>query len=280
MTGMLIVSLSSIPPRFGKIGESLQSLLGQTAKIDKIYLYIPNHYNRFPDWDGSLPQVPEGVEIRRTDKDLGPATKVLAAAREFRGQDVDILLCDDDRRYERNWAKGLLRGKAQHPGAAIAYLGLQAHMISTSTTPRTHQPRAERSWRITDVEFQLTFLWRQILAGRNWRQVGEPRRRVFKKSGYVDIFEGCAGVLLRPEFFDDVAYDIPPVLRSVDDVWLSGMLARADVPIWLQGNIHEPACTEAEAFDPLVTSIVDGADRATANRLAVEYMQENFGVWL
>ena len=76
----LIVSLSSIPPRFHKIGATLQALLGQSARIDRICLYIPEVYRRFPDWDGSLPEVPEGIEIHRTEADLGPATKVLAAA--------------------------------------------------------------------------------------------------------------------------------------------------------------------------------------------------------
>jgi len=280
MSARTIVTLSSIPPRFAEIGATLQCLVRQRAQISGIYLYIPDTYARFPDWDGTLPLVPDGVEIRRTPHDLGPATKVLAAAREFRGQDVDILFCDDDRAYPPGWAARFLADRTRHPDAAIANLGLQAHMIADSTAPRIHQPRSERSWRITDVEFQLKFLWNQIRAGRNWRAAGEPRRRVFKRSGYVDIFEGCAGVLVRPDWFDEVAFDIPPVLRTVDDVWLSGMLARADVPIWLHGNIHEPACTDAEPFAPLVTSVIDGTDRATANRLAVEYMQNTFQVWL
>ena len=276
---LLIIALSSIPPRFPKIGGTLNALLTQTAPIDRICLYIPQTYRRFPEWDGTLPEVPEGVEIHRTDADLGPATKILAAAQEFRGQDVDILFCDDDRLYPPDWAARFLHDRARHPGAAIANLGVQAHTVTTSTEPRARQPRADRSWRITDVEFQLKFLWRQIMAGRDWRGVPEPARRVIKKSGYVDIFEGCAGVMVKPDWFDDVAYAIPPVLWTVDDVWLSGMLARMDIPIWLHGNIHEPGDTEAEQFDPLVTSIVDGVDRHTANRMAVEYMQETFGVW-
>lgn len=274
----LVISISTIPPRFGEIGATLQSLLAQTAKVDAVTVWIPKRYRRFGDWDGTLPEVPHGVEIRRCEEDLGPATKVLAAAEAYRGQDVDILFGDDDRDYPARWAERFLRNKAKRPGAAIANLGLQAHMIAPSTEPRKYQPRSERSWRMTDVEFQAKFLWRQLRALR-W-DVNEPRRRVFKRSGYVDIFEGCAGVLVRPDWFDDVAYDIPTELRHVDDVWLSGMLARADVPIWLHGNIPEPACTDAEPFAPLVTSVVEGLDRATANRLGVEYMQTTFGVWL
>ncbi|KMW59972.1 hypothetical protein AIOL_000121 [Candidatus Rhodobacter oscarellae] len=274
----LVISLSTIPPRFDKIGATLEGLRAQTAPVEAIRLYIPQSYRRFPDWDGALPAVPAGVEIHRCAEDFGPATKILPAARDLRGQDVEILFGDDDRAYPPHWAARFLQDRARHPGAAIANLGLQAHMIAKSTRPRAHQPRSERTWRITDIEFQAKFLWRQLRARR--LNVEEPRRRVFKRSGYVDIFEGCAGVLVRPEFFDDVAYDIPEPLRHVDDIWLSGMLARMGVPIWLHGNIHEPACTEAEPFAPLVTSVVEGLDRASANRLGVEHMQRKFGIWL
>ena len=107
----------------------------------------------------------------------------------------------------------------------------------------------------------------------------EPGRRVWKRSGYVDIFEGCGGVLVRPEFFDDTAFDIPDLARSVDDVWLSGMLAAHGVPIWLDGNRYEPENTAAESFDPLVTSVIDGADRADSNRAAIQYLQKTYGIW-
>ena len=46
---MLIISLSSIPPRFPKIGETLGCLLNQTVKADRILLHIPQSYRRFPD---------------------------------------------------------------------------------------------------------------------------------------------------------------------------------------------------------------------------------------
>lgn len=73
----LVVSLSSIPPRFDKLEPVLNALLAQTAKIDEIRLYLPKTYRRFPDYDGSLPDVPRGVRIMRPNDDLGPASKVL-----------------------------------------------------------------------------------------------------------------------------------------------------------------------------------------------------------
>ena len=271
---MLVISLSTIPSRFAQLGETLDCLLAQTAQVDAINLYIPAHYNRFPDWDGQVPDVPDGITIRRTDQDFGPATKVLAAAREFAGQNCEILFCDDDRAYPPDWAAGFLAARSAHQDCAIAALGFHANEGA-----RNLQPRALRRWRITDLEFQARFFMRKITSRLTGRAVTEPGRRVWKRSGYVDIFEGCGGVLVRPEFFDDTAFDIPDLARSVDDVWLSGMLAAHGVPIWLDGNRYEPENTAAECFDPLVTSVIDGADRADSNRAAIQYLQKTYGIW-
>lgn len=277
---MLIISLSSIPPRFAELGPTLDSLLGQTADVDHILLYIPMAYRRFPDWDGQLPEVPEGVEIRRADDDFGPGTKVLAAARDFRGVDCEILFCDDDRRYHRRMAEQFLRARQIRKGCCIANLGFQVSEVAQSSTERPFLPQVQRSWRITDLDFQLRYLLREIRAGRHWRGVDAPWRRVYKKSGFVDVFEGCGGAMVRPEFFDDATFDIPPVLWTVDDVWLSGSMARMGIPIWLRGNQFPPDETKAKEHAPLVKSIVDGADRQTANAQAIRYFQETYGIWL
>ena len=93
---MLIISLSAIPARFPKIGPILDSLVNQTAQVDKILLYIPNSYRRFPDWDGSLPDVPEGVEIRRTDDDIAVGiAKFLGGAKHFGGRAKIIIRTPD-----------------------------------------------------------------------------------------------------------------------------------------------------------------------------------------
>ncbi len=275
----LVISLSAIPPRFEKVWQTLETLVAQSAETEAVLLYIPEAYRRFPEWNGKVPGVPAGVEIRRIDQDWGPATKVLAAAREFRGQDVDILFCDDDRWYPPGWAQRFVDVKARHPGCVIAHLGMEAHWVEPGGEARDLQPRGVRRWRITDVEFQLRHLLQDL---RYWRS-DAPRsrltRRILKRSGYMDIFEGCAGVLVRPEHFDEAAYDIPPVLWSVDDVWLSGMIGRMGVPIWVEGNIHEPEDTEAEDQAPLHAFATEGAGRDEANRQAVRYMRETYGIW-
>ncbi len=272
----LIVTLSTIPPRFGRIGPTLGCLLAQRRPADRILLYIPEIYRRYPDWDGHLPAVPAGVEIRRVAEDFGPATKVLPAAREFAGRDCRLLFCDDDRAYPPDWSERLLRAAEAHPGAAVAALGFEAATVGGGAGPREAQPRAVRRWRITDAEFHARVLWRR------WRQgaaAPDPGRRVYRRSGHVDIFEGCGGVVVRPGFFDAEAFRIPDLARTVDDVWLSGMLARRGIPIWLEANLREPENTAAEPFDPLVTSDLGGIPRAEANRRAVNHLRERYGLW-
>ncbi|MEL7114156.1 MAG: glycosyltransferase family 2 protein [Pseudomonadota bacterium] len=270
----LVFTLSSVPPRFAKIGPVLESLAAQA--VDRVLLYIPQSYRRFPDWDGTLPAVPSGIEIMRCPDDLGPATKVLPAARDFEGQNVDILFADDDHIYGPGWAASFPPIKARHPNAVIAQGGWQADAYADSTMVRDLSPRAVRRWRVTDVEFQLRYLVQDITQGRD---LTAPPRRVFKRSGYVDVFEGYAGVLVRPNMFDDSFYDIPPVLWGVDDVWLSGKLTLKGYPIWLEGGILDPQQAESERHAPLAKSVIDGADRRNANRLGVEYFQRTHSIW-
>ncbi len=192
---------------------------------------------------------------------------------------MDILFCDDDRWYDPGWAQKFLDAKARHPGCIIAHLGLEAHWLVPGGEARINLPRAVRRWRVSDVGFQLRFFWQDLMHWRRRKQIPQPRRKTFKRSGYADIFEGCAGVLVRPEHFDDVAFDIPPVLWSVDDIWLSGMVGRLGVPIWVEANIREPIDTEAERFSPLYAFTFDGAGRNEANRQGVRYMRETYGIW-
>ena len=118
-----IISLTSIPPRFPHLSETLNSLLNQNADIDAIILYIPREYKRFEYDVNNLPQVPSGVQIRITEQDFGPATKILPAAREYAEEDVAIIFCDDDKIYDPNWAGRLINAAQKQLDCAIVEAG-------------------------------------------------------------------------------------------------------------------------------------------------------------
>ena len=152
--------------------------------------------------------------------------------------------------------------------------------VVKGSAERELQPRAETREPQHDGEFKLKFLWMRIRAGRNWRKVRPPERRLFRRSGYIDIFEGCGGVLVRPDFFDEQVFDIPPEAWSVDDIWLSACLARRDVPIWLVAHLFSPPNTDAQAQAPLAEAMIDGLKRSKANQAAVRYAKDHFGIWI
>ncbi len=277
---MNIITLTSIPPRFDDLELSLNSLLQQTAQIDRIILYISKNYRRFPDYDGTLPKVPEGIEIQVVDEDYGPATKVLPAVRAFQGQDVNILFCDDDRIYLPNWAESLLRASEQHPGCAICVSVLIAAEHGADGFVPKLQPRAVFNPKNRDVEYRLRRIWRQLDPFNLYTSANKPARRVLKSPGYTDIFEGVSGVLVRPEFFDDLVYDIPDQLWAVDDVWLSGHVTRRGIPIWATTDTRASIETPVHRTTPLHSATIDGLKRDDANARCIKYFQDTYGVWV
>lgn len=111
----LIVTLTSIPPRFGGLGARLEAILAQ--RPDALCLTIPDHYARFPDWEGARPALPKGVTLLG-GTDHGPASKVVAAAAVF--PEADLLICDDDCAYGDGWLDAFRSARQKHPDAAIA----------------------------------------------------------------------------------------------------------------------------------------------------------------
>ncbi|MDA7428166.1 hypothetical protein PGB28_06830 [Primorskyibacter aestuariivivens] len=100
---MLVISLTSIQPRFADLGPTLERLLVQGA--DAVWLCLPRKSRRFEACD--VPPVPDRVRIIWSDVDYGPATKLIPAARALRGQGARLIYCDDDCIYPTGWAKAL-----------------------------------------------------------------------------------------------------------------------------------------------------------------------------
>ncbi len=263
----LIVTLSSIPPRFGHLGPTLRSLLEQREPIQEVQIWLPRRYRRFPNWDGQLPEVPRGVVIHRCDEDLGPATKILPAVRAFAGQEVDLLYCDDDRLFDPGWAARFAVERVKRPGTAIAEAGwdiLDISRIARSPErlPRMGKGRDEPGYRLK----------RRLSLG-----LWSPPR--FARSGYVDVAGGYGGVLVRPDFLGPNAFDVPPELRVVDDPWLSGCLEANGVPIWLNAAGSLAREQRAGRIDALLRLRESGTGRRQANAACVAWHRQHHGIW-
>lgn len=277
---MKVISLTTIPSRMPHIGPTLQSLLNQRTAFDEINLYIPKHYRRFPDYDGSLPDVPEGISLRQVDEDFGPASKVLHAVRDYADQACEILFCDDDRLYPPDWTESFLQARHHKPTAAIANMAFElTDWIIQDEFTRLNQPRAlSRNAKLHTRHHIDTLLWRLGLLKKPGNE--PPHRRYIYKAGYRDFFQGYGGVMIRPEFFPKEVFDIPDIFWAVDDIWLSGMLAVAGIPIWVPANVRAGSDrTSADASDPLHAAIIDNANRQEADRACVEFFRETYGIW-
>ena len=98
---MIYVSLSTIPQRLKNLYESVESLLKQTRKPDKIFINIPFKYTRFSEIidDDQIPKFDSSiVEVTRCE-DCGPGTKLLGSLNKFEKNSL-VILADDDHLYE------------------------------------------------------------------------------------------------------------------------------------------------------------------------------------
>lgn len=265
----LVISLTSIPPRFPYLGETLASLVNQHADVAAVNIYIPRKYRRFGFSEADAPNFIPGVNVRLVDTDYGPATKVLPAAREYRGQDVRILFCDDDKVYDANWAQRFVDCSDQHPGCCIVEEGGDVSNYSNHNFSGSLQPRSSR------INKDLSYRLKRAVSLGTWK----PRKNV--GSGYVDVLEGWGGVLVRPEFFTDAAFDIPDILWMVDDIWLSGQLAVNQVPIWLNGEdkIRTKGNSNEVKEAALRNLVHEGYGRTEANQACVDYFRKRHGIW-
>lgn len=267
----LIISLTTIPPRFPFIHENLAALRAQTADVAAINLYIPRKYRRFDYNLADLPEMPDGVTLHLIDEDLGPATKVLPACRDYMGQDVQILFCDDDRLYDPFWARRFIDAAAEKPESVICEAGSLIGTLPYSDDGWQSERHPKPDYRKKDLHYRL----KRAFSFGYWK----PAREL--SSGYVDILEGCGGVLVRPEFFDESTFDIPDLLWTVDDVWLSGCLERQGISIWL--NTKEKVRTKSNAHAVKESALMDfvyqGHDRLSANQACIQYFRRTAGIW-
>ena len=98
---MIYISLTTIPKRIKHLNKSIESLLNQTQKPDKIFINIPLKYKRFNEIieDYQIPKFNNKIiEITRCE-DYGPGTKLLGSLNKLK-KDSLIILVDDDNLYE------------------------------------------------------------------------------------------------------------------------------------------------------------------------------------
>ena len=98
---MIYVSITTIPQRLKNLNKSVDSLLNQTKKPDKIFINIPNKYKRFKEIikNEEIPKFNDSsVQITRCE-DYGPGSKLLGSIDQI-NKDSLVILADDDHIYD------------------------------------------------------------------------------------------------------------------------------------------------------------------------------------
>lgn len=190
----VIVTLTTTPMRINKIWPTLNSILLQSERPEKIYLWIPKEFKRFPDqFISQLPYFIENnpyIDVKFIDNDLGPATKLLPCLELFKDQAIKIIVIDDDRIYPQHFVRDLLIYEQLDPSTAIGIAGT-------------------------------------VVFGTEIREY-----RSSKQLAMVDVLLGYQGYLVKPKFFSNAIFEYPDNLSAAffeDDVWFSGHLQKNGV---------------------------------------------------
>jgi hypothetical protein len=134
----VIVSLTTIPSRFDKLEAVIPSLLEQACH--EVWLNIPLKYNRFPEWDGQVPDFSKfgsKLVVNRNCEDLGPGTKFLGPAKHLDPEDL-IVYVDDDTFYDSKLVMNLLRWWRTDPTSAWGLSGFNFETYFQKVFPRQH----------------------------------------------------------------------------------------------------------------------------------------------
>lgn len=269
----LIVTLTSIPPRFGNLPRKLASIGRQTVRPDRVELHLPKSYRRFPGARPTLPPLPEWVSVIETETDLGPATKVLPAARNWRGTATDLLICDDDRLQDAGWISRFVQGRKLRPDDILCE---RAWNIQDNLGIVRQSPDLPRAVRTSDGGRTLAYRLKRLAS----LTLYHPPRNVYECSGYADVFEGFLGAMVPADTFPEAAFDIPDIIWTQDDVWLSGMAYLNGVKTWVNAMPRPVyADSKIDKVAALRDHVEKGVGRAGVDRYGVEYLRENYGVW-
>jgi hypothetical protein len=196
----LWVSLTTLPSRIGRLGPTLSSLLDQDVRADGIRINLPQSSRR----EKVGYEIPEFltrlgcVTIAPCSQDWGPLTKLMPALIDCQDQpETRIVVVDDDTIYPKTLLSTLGRASAERPDSAICM----------------------RGWKVPSDNRH---------ANRRYIQASDCDRVT-----PVEVVQGASGFLVRAGFLPPESLQdplAPPEAFFVDDIFVSGTLAKRGVP--------------------------------------------------
>lgn len=186
----LIVSLTSYPKRFNILPLTIQSLLNQSVKPDRIILWLyKGDYKLLPSTVKNLEKF--GLQILLIDEDWKSYKKIIPSLLQF--PDAFIVTCDDDVLYKPTVVEELVEGYKAN-GGVIAH---RAHIIQFDNKGN-------------------------LLPYLKWQEKTPPHNFIETNSPLV-FSTGVGGVLYPPNCLHESVIDIEKAMElcpTADDIWL------------------------------------------------------------
>ena len=119
---MIYISISLIPARLNNLHETIETLLKQTKKPDKIFINIPYQYKRFNETikESEIPHFNNDIiEVTRSE-DYGPGTKLLGSINKVEKNSL-LILADDDHLYKNYMIEKFFYFYSKAPNNAYSF---------------------------------------------------------------------------------------------------------------------------------------------------------------
>lgn len=209
----LIVTLASTKDRIAyELPLTLVSLLKQETQPDAIYLHFPQEAEveiRALMREHVMPKLEREPNAALIEvfylPDIGPSAKFSHTIERFKNMRTDTILavCDDDHLYPGDWLTTLYAYHSLHPTHAAA---LRGYRVAKDGTWGFHGRDADN-----------------VIHGWNILQPFQ-----------VNLITAGEGYMLRAHWFSQVDLknysNAPKGARYVDDIWMSGNLAKLSIP--------------------------------------------------
>ena len=230
----IVISLTTFPPRFDKVHLTIECMLHQTIRPDKVVLWLCEDECknvRLPETITGLCQY--GLEIRYAKENLKPHNKFIYSALEYK--DSIIITVDDDIIYDHRMVETLLKGYKMHSDCVICNMAHEI-VLGKDGKPDTYDRWHGGAIGKTGPSFALVAL-------------------------------GVGGVLYPPNIFDDVYFNMELIKKmalTADDLWLKYNEVRLGVRVY---KVHAQAknpVTISKSQAVSLTSINNGNGRNNA----------------
>ena len=201
-----IVSLTSFPGRINDIWATVETLLRQSFKPDKLILWL--FEDQFPG--RVLPEslqslTKRGLTVEFVEKNLRSHTKYYYAFKQY--PNAIVITVDDDIYYPKDTLKNLVAMHREHPRAVAAN-------------------------RVHKMEFE----GKELKPYRQWSH----NNKDFKEPSYLLVATGAGGVLYPPGSYHDDIFDdklFCEICYMADDLWLKAATLRNNTAV-VTNNVY------------------------------------------